>query len=176
MKPRPTEYRGVRFRSKNEAQVACLLDLQCQSAGFTRCWWYEPSFLIVDGYSPDFLVQKTEYDEDGVATDSSWKVIECKPAEVTDTYRAELADRFCKIIETPFVKAIRCAFKSVQCELWEGSVYGGHKNTWLFVGYGEDIPECVKQPFDDGLLNPWIEDADREIIQRYRFDLKEAFA
>lgn len=44
----PTEYAGVRFRSRLEARWACFFDLICWS------WDYEP--LDIAGWTPDFLV------------------------------------------------------------------------------------------------------------------------
>lgn len=48
----PTEYRGIRFRSRLEAQWAAFFDLMCWR------WHYEP--IDLNGYIPDFIVDGTE--------------------------------------------------------------------------------------------------------------------
>lgn len=49
--PRPTEFEGIRFRSKSEAQFAFWLN----QMGYR--WQYEPSTLQLEcGYVPDFVV------------------------------------------------------------------------------------------------------------------------
>lgn len=74
MEARKTEYRGVIFRSKSEAQLAYLFDHS--SLGVTG-WIYEPEKLrLKNGYIPDFAIfMRTDI----------W-VIEYKPNEPTKTY------------------------------------------------------------------------------------------
>lgn len=174
LEARPTEYRRIVFRSKCEAQVALLLDISAKRDEVARQWWYEPDFLSTGDYVPDFLIYELELGLDGVAYQDHWKVVECKPTTVTETYRRELAGRFVKISEKPFIRGVRDAFGegAVQFELWEGSVYAGHKDTWLLVGYGDHIPDCIKQPFDDSLIGPWLDADYVKEVKRHRFDLQ----
>ena len=79
-KATPTDYKGIRFRSKSEAIFARAMDL----AGITE-WVYEPDSF--DGYTPDFSV---------VVQISGWSVdplnylIEYKPASVSKAYLQKL--------------------------------------------------------------------------------------
>jgi hypothetical protein len=101
--PRPTEYAGVRFKSKSEAVFARSLDL----AGIK--WLYEPFAQIQNppgGHSWDFLLFATAI-KAGMATwnehkfhvpgatfyeSDSW-FVEFKPARPNDTYLLELGER-----------------------------------------------------------------------------------
>lgn len=53
-------------------------------------WIYEPDFLRLDDYVPDFACQVPTLDRRSFW----WVVIEYKPRLVTDTYLDELAERF----------------------------------------------------------------------------------
>jgi hypothetical protein len=101
--PRPTEYAGVRFRSKSEAVFARSLDL----AGVK--WLYEPFAQILNppgDHSWDFLLFATAI-KAGMATWNQHKFhvpgatfyesdawfVEFKPARPNDTYLLELGER-----------------------------------------------------------------------------------
>lgn len=74
MDAKPTEYRGVRFKSKSEAQLAYMFDNSCFGIDF---WIYEPEkFKLSNGYIPDFLV----YIKGEIF------IVEYKPKEPTETY------------------------------------------------------------------------------------------
>lgn len=85
---RPTEYRGVVFRSKSEAIFARLLELNHYE------WMYEPKdyFALDTGWTPDFWAFHC-IQQDGTPLLQS-VLIEYKPSDVTDTYKAELLERF----------------------------------------------------------------------------------
>lgn len=74
METKKTEYRGITFRSKSEAQFAFMLD---HSSLCVSGWIYEPEeFKLPNGYVIDFLVfQKTKI-----------TIIEFKPSEPTELY------------------------------------------------------------------------------------------
>lgn len=81
--PRPTEYRGIVFRSKTEAITARALDLSLYQ------WEYEPKqFESSDGWVPDFWCYRKSMD--GFVE----FVMEVKPCRPTETYKSELANRF----------------------------------------------------------------------------------
>jgi hypothetical protein len=101
--PRPTEYAGVRFRSKSEAVFARSLDL----AGIK--WLYEPFSQIPNppgDHSWDFLLFATAI-KAGIASWNEYKFhvpgvsfyesdawfVEFKPARPNDTYLLELGER-----------------------------------------------------------------------------------
>lgn len=87
--PIPTEFKGVRFRSKSEAQFAWSLN----RVGIL--WEYEPIYLTCsDTWIPDFFVAFTGKDHS-----FTMAVVEYKPKPVTDSYRAQLENRFAKLKE-----------------------------------------------------------------------------
>lgn len=100
----PTAYKGVRFRSKSEARFAYWLDT------FENCndvtWEYEPHWMAVSGYIPDFFtheLKRSFYRFGGVKT--TWlpaiefQVIEYKPAMPTAEYLDYCASRFSTIYD-----------------------------------------------------------------------------
>jgi hypothetical protein len=171
MKTRETEYRGIVFRSKCEAQVALSLDICPFSVPMGRKWWYEPNFLAIEDYVPDFLIHELEFYEGECI--HHWKIVECKPSTTTDTYKRELASRFSKIEGNAFVQSIRAAYgeRAISFQLWEGSVYVGVTVAWQFVGYGDHIPANIKQPFCDSIAGDWLDSDLVEQIKLHRFDL-----
>lgn len=71
----PTEYKGVRFRSKSEACFAMYLD------HYNVLWEYEPKELALEcGYVPDFRIIRHS------AKAFYCELIEYKPSMATDTY------------------------------------------------------------------------------------------
>lgn len=90
---RPTEYRGIAFRSKSEAIVARAFDLLHIS------WFYEPN--VGDtcyGWRPDFFISWPWKSRPGFSP----LLLEFKPIDPTDTYREELLERF-ERIQSPWV-------------------------------------------------------------------------
>jgi len=84
---RPTEYRGVVFKSRTEAIFARMLDLE------KFVWEYEPPHLRTkDGWCPDFWAVKqiTSLRKPKIMS----LLIELKPAPPTETYKYELLKRF----------------------------------------------------------------------------------
>ena len=81
LKARPTEYKGVRFRSKSEAVFARCLDLSPRCGG----WTYEP-----EGYRHpwDFCIQMPC----SCCHCNRQAVIEYKPSAPTETYIREASD------------------------------------------------------------------------------------
>jgi hypothetical protein len=73
MQPIPTEFNGVLYRSKLEAEWACFLEHTPNVTEYT----YEPKLVI--GYTPDFLV-KVEHPAIAEA------ILEVKPKTPTDAY------------------------------------------------------------------------------------------
>ena|SRR5690348_4461189 len=97
--PTPTEYDGVKFRSKGEAIFAKSLYLH----GFL--WEYEPERLTAsDGWVPDFLAVWRLKDKSLVVG-----LIEYKPSTPTDSYLSLMQKR---VIELGFGYK-KCAFTHV---------------------------------------------------------------
>jgi len=90
----PTEYKGIVFRSKSEAQFAFMLD---NSSMLATGWVYEPNNLrCKDGYIPDFLLfQKQRI-----------IIIEYKPIEPTTTYLEMFYRHMNEIIEKDLLDLI----------------------------------------------------------------------
>jgi len=90
---RPTEFKGVVYRSKSEAMFAASISY----LGYK--WIYEPRFFEIDGWRPDFAIPVHNGNEFG------FEVIEFKPYRATETYMEELADRFRRLrscVKIPF--------------------------------------------------------------------------
>ena len=85
----PTDFRGVRFRSKSEAMLAATLESQ------GREWRYEPSEFSTGDYQPDFFVDEKI-------------IVEYKPDFVSDAYLLRLAQKFTEIENAT----------GRSCELW----------------------------------------------------------
>jgi len=110
---RPTEYKGILYRSKSEAMFARYLELQNEYdvAWFSRvqrCWnlaqsgfIYEPELLKVGRWTPDFVRWSTMADTHNHfwLPELSYEVIEYKPSRPTDTYIAEFVERINKLGE-----------------------------------------------------------------------------
>lgn len=124
---RPTEYKGVVFKSKSEAIFARGLDLIETSNGFGDTlrvmWHYEPVFLKTnDGYIPDFYLvvhDITRHFDDGRIKEY---IIEYKPKLPNNTYISVLEKRaeslivknnkaiFILIHGSPFISAGDCYY------------------------------------------------------------------
>ena len=182
--PRKTEYKRTIFKSKADAQLARYFDVASLPTKYGEFiqhrWWYEPEFLRVGDYVPDFLIQATEvnrWDDRFYLENIRYSVIEVKPSGTTETYKNELAERYLQIKQLEFCKVMETSIAPCyfSYELWEGSVYSGNFKIWKFVGYGDHIPDCIKVPFDDSLEGPLEIDAKiAQSIKSYRFDLAEA--
>lgn len=86
MNARQTEYNGVVYKSKSEAQLAHMFDLRMSKNTDTshEVVIYEPNRLITkDKYVPDFM-RVTTYSDFFVALHI--EVIEYKPSEPNKTY------------------------------------------------------------------------------------------
>jgi len=168
MKARPTEYENVVYRSKFEAQFAAYMNTD---GVISYDFEYEPDWLQVDDYVPDFGV--------------TWKgvrsiyidVIEVKPSRPTETYIKEFVGRYRRIEKT-------LRIQSRGMLIW-GSLFDGRDRGFLCIdGESPEIRErwepsiCDSQGNDHRLISfvggryfqRWI--ADR--VEGMRFDLVKA--
>lgn len=100
LKPIPTDYRGVRFRSKSEAIFVRNLEL----IGYT-IWEYEPRFYrLSDGWSPDFWAVGQNFKKHIILS----LLIEYKPSNVTDAYLDKARDRFRILAAHGHLKVVAC--------------------------------------------------------------------
>lgn len=127
---RPTEYRGVRFRSKTEAVFA----LAIEQSNFV--WEYEPRLLkLADGWVPDFWIVDAHTNLRGVQAISSF-LIELKPRPVTQTYKDELAKRvasmkpytrghtFALVTGSPFDQTVTRTVEIFHRDKWYPNIQG----------------------------------------------------
>ena len=142
LKAVPTEYRGIRFRSKCEAQFALWLDTVRKmqkdraSPSMMRIWegvWrYEPKLDYMEGFSCDFELSCVEEDR-GVLCHKS-HFIEYKPIRPTKTYSDAFFQKGINSIQRVYDKtpsgdlyrsfSLAIMFGSVYCEPSErGSIH-----------------------------------------------------
>lgn len=146
---RPTEYKGVVFKSKSEAIVARGFDL----AG--ALWEYEPKRCMVDKYIPDFLVVIKEkiYKSNTIVS----YLVEYKPAPINGTYENYLFDKAKKLED-------KCSFI-----LLVGSPFNddGIRTYIPDIGIYEDYGVKVFTDYEycDWMYSFWEE------AKKYRFDL-----
>lgn len=143
---RPTEYRGVKFRSKSEAVFARALDI----GGWV--WKYEPEDMeLDDGWIPDFWIVKKEPNRPTIIS----IVVEYKPSFVTKPYLEQLESRFEELghdmLQTAFALAVGSP--------WDGG--SGRSLKVLDRGNWIELPVIRGQTLD--LMEKALD---------YRFDLK----
>ena len=144
----PTEYSGVKFRSKSEAIFARNLELR----GWPK-WQYEPKSLDweLDGWLPDFWVVGGNQ---RIHRNFSF-LIEYKPCLVTDAYKDWLFERF------RFIESKRLGHG---CVLACGNSFNKDRRTFYINGDFEWV-ECEEKI----RVFECIEEA-----AKYRFDLQKA--
>lgn len=148
---RPTEWKGVVYRSKSEACMAYYLS----SCGFRI--EYEPDWLSVDGWKPDFAAVLFTAGASPGRERFSLTVIEYKPSNPTATYRDELWNRFRKLHDSlSFLPS--CFF-----ELWVGSFFDDRpRSVYRFDPGGELLVDAIAWPAERLI----------DAASRYRFDLE----
>ena len=152
LKAIPTEYKGIRFRSKSEAIFARAMDL----AGI-EAWEYEPATF--DGYTPDFLVSAkvpAMILDDGHDLILSW-LIEYKPSTPSSAYIE-------KFKSVRFPESIDHAF------IFYGSPYSDNGSFGVIESRSPSRSEeaAMWVLFVTPVVNKMTE------AMNYRFDLKEA--
>lgn len=143
--PIPTEYDGVRFRSKGEAIFARALSLN------QILWEYEPKRIVtLDNWTPDFLAVWRRKNKTLVIC-----LIEYKPSTPTDSYFAVMKKR---VVELGHSKP-DCAFS--HAVLAAGNSFSG----------GKAVFELNRKSIEwDRFERPWLFDYWDE-ASKYRFDL-----
>jgi hypothetical protein len=158
--PRPTEYKGVRYRSKSEAILAFCMD----KAGYK--FEYEPDLKCDElKWKPDFIVHE------------QWSgcvfLLEYKPCEPTETYKEWIANEFKKVKKLDCSNVLNLsegAFIDTAFIYWNNFYENGQG-----VGRGslDEWPENMISIFMCNMLHndikPHIENA-----KQYRFDLAQS--
>lgn len=158
----PTEYRGVRYRSKCEAMFARWLELS-QGVGVddeanlpggyaeVRGFIYEPEWLEVDGWKPDFLCWHIHGGRD-YSLHFSRDLIEYKPKKPTDAYLDAFKTK---------AKLLQQTGKVTTSRLFFGSVFSKQRGCFYYFPSTDSF--TVSQ-FD------WIGDYEQD-LKSYRYDL-----
>ena len=155
----PTEWQGIRFRSKSEACFAMYIDhytrKQNGKESAAVAWEYEPPQLMLDdGYAPDFRVVCFR-------NNALWcKLIEYKPSRPTATYAVNVLEKL----------AILSNHVGMDCNpcIQFGSFWGNtpEQQPRTMVMNGGQIIETAG----------WATSSDewqlRQVIAGYRFDLE----
>lgn len=161
--PRPTEYRGITYRSKCEAMFARWLEHQyCPE---TQLIQYEPRWASCGEYVPDFLTQSPvmlhHRDNTDIAKFATCiELIEYKPSRPTSTYINDVSQKLLRIADE--VIRERLSVPYVMCFLYWGSVYSPDRGR---VNFGHT--EHVYNEAD------WI-GSHQDDLRHYRFDLMES--
>lgn len=152
---RPTEYRGIQYRSKCEAMFALWLDLKHSEDVFIE---YEPDWAELGDYVPDFVVHRPSWDHDRVVPEiSQWiEIIEYKPSMPTVTYCSEVCKKLHQIANLSLFGS--CSL--ITMNIYYGSVYDANRGALL----------CCNDDFSSVKVN-WIGKHERR-IRDYRFDLE----
>lgn len=149
-KPTPTEYRGVRYRSRHEASFALLLDMQGNN------FMYEPAEFRVNAWTPDFVTWRTAGHVPGLQF-PRFTVIELKPVRPTLTYAQGLANNV-QVLQQRFGKRLLIG-RLVYGDLWK-------PETMMVVTFFESDKVCL------GQQQLMIRPEEAAEIKSYRFDLE----
>lgn len=164
LKARPTEYKGICYRSKSEAMFARWLDLtrskwsldssKRRGAFGHGCGWiYEPDWLRVDDWTPDFYVWHSLW-VPTICIDI--EIIEYKPSEPTESYVDEMCDRVGKM-------QLKLDEKMM---VYYGSPYTAERGVISFVKHPDYGIQMVQNEIDwIGVLS--------DALTEYRYDLKD---
>jgi len=156
--PRPTEFRGIVYRSKCEAMFALWLHLK---HGDNVVVQYEPDLAELDDYVVDFVVsQPQESSPSGrlITFDTCIYFIEYKPSRLTFTYISEVSKKIKNIIER------ECTGHNVRVGgfIYFGSVFTCDRGLYS-IQRDNEIGSCCD-------CN-WLNIYERQ-IRDYRFDLE----
>ena len=154
----PTDYKGVRFRSKSEAMFARYLDWIAQAIPLS--WVYEPEYLRVDEWVPDFLVCEVHKHERHIYTVA--KVIEYKPSRPSDAYIERLHERYKELARSPQAIQIPESTVTKTLLLW-GSPYSDES----------DIIEFEDDDFTTR-ATAWLSHNAKNVMLSHRFDLERS--
>lgn len=155
---RETEYKGIVFKSKSEAQLAYIYDLDNINFNLIRLlnYQYEPhNFITKDGYIPDFL-RITVYKDSPFPI--NYDIIEYKPTMPNKIYLKYLEKQFTEISQKDGYNFIDGYL------LYFGSIYNRDISCLMFR------KEEMKFGSESFILS-WITKEYYDMVSKYRFDL-----
>lgn len=152
----PTEYKGIRFRSKSEACFAKYLDhYQKRPRHAPMIWEYEPQPLTLeDGYTPDFRLIWA------MRSHLECSLIEYKPAMPTETYAIAVLTKLNILANSV---AMECGAWIVCGSFWDNSESMKARHICLDGGELRVNDGWLSDGSDEWLL--------RQQIAQTRFDL-----
>jgi hypothetical protein len=158
LKARPTEYKGVVYRSRSEAMFARWLELDVAERELDG-FCYEPQDFEVGGWVPDFMCWRVQKRNNKLSIDPVF--IEYKPEIPTGTYLAELAGKAEKLWELSCEQPLFTTFAlSIVC--------GGFFSNRQAIFNANRVEGKIKF-IDKGR---WLDDKDKIRILNTRFDLE----
>lgn len=140
----PTDFMGVRFRSKSEAMFANVLE------HLGNGWIYEPNFLTVGDYTPDFVFFTKKPNDLTKAN-----IVEYKPCKPTQAYFDRIAEIAPKIISK--LGNMPCGMAIISFNFFENS----QLDAWSYM-HGKWKPLPFRM-WPDELLDS---------VKSYRYDLE----
>ena len=156
MEARPTDFRGITYRSKCEAMFALWLELRNSSDVVIE---YEPDWAELKDYVPDFAVFRPLNAGERIPQfETSIEIIEYKPSRPTFTYVKDCMAKNAMIIET-FFKPHR--YVEAAISVYFGSVYSEDRGVFTYNGNGS---------FGVSSMD-WMRGHEKT-IREFRFDLE----
>lgn len=182
---RPTEYLGIQYRSKCEAMFAAWLMLPEQS-GYRDLLTgviYEPEWLEIDGWKPDFVTYRVLMDRFvhvGLPM-TLLTVIEYKPSSPTETYVEEWETRCKALAERSLIVGQKDLTRNTEWKLFYGSVFTQDRGIVLLTQSSMCDGECGELSFNCQCKKLWSRNlvecdwfhGTDDRIRSIRFDLKE---
>lgn len=182
LEARPTEYKGIRYRSKSEAMFARYLELEAELSALDcsvsgpfyeqRCFGngasgfvYEPEGLEVDGWKPDFLEWRVCGGKlhQSQIPHLSYRMIEYKPSKPTKTYADEFAMRTAAILERFDNLGLWEFSRRCDAAIYYGSVFNNDRGTVMVDSL------CVEW-ITESQGGDWLANFEDE-VKTTRFDL-----
>lgn len=164
LKPRPTEYKGIVYRSKSEAMFAAWLETYIEN-GHLDGMTYEPECFRVGDWIPDFATWKVFFDDESPRI--SFRIIEYKPSCPTECYIGEF-ERNAYTVGRRFNSGTMSAMSFM---IQYGSMWSDDRGWVEFQKTAEDDFGEFDLVRND-VVSDWIGGLDRDLLN-IRFDLKK---
>ena len=127
---RPTEYRGIQYRSKCEAMFAMWLHLRNSDDVLIE---YEPEWAVNGDYVADFAIHRPAWSDDRIAVAVTCiEVIEYKPSMPTITYCDDVMKKLKELADKELVEIADVG--EITLSIYFGSVYTNDRGRICFDG------------------------------------------
>ena len=153
---RPTEYRGVVYKSKTEAMFACLIDVNQKEKNQRVRLRYEPEiYKTPGGYIPDFVLDQIS---EPFLCDFT-TLIELKPSMPTQAYINYLDKQFKWIRNKDYFQAI---------SFYAMYVFNPYDHIFQYILFDKEYIPTIEE-FE---TPAWFKDYYFNEVLKYRFDLQ----